>query len=476
MDRRTLLKTLATMGVAALAGCGDADGSSDRSKTPPGVSTDVSVSDGRTPAIPTATPTPDTPTATRRMPTDSCPPDCRPTEPPPTEPEPTPTQLPTPEGQLTNFPVEASDGDEVSDLVGSVESGERLAFPPGRFRWSEEVVVTAHDWGIRCHDDTVFEVPAGFGDGDNRKVLLTHDGDRIADNVHLENLTFDSPGRASPSVHISVENEGRVDGLHYRMNGPLSTNRQENAFRGYVENASGRLVVEDLRQFNNGDLGGYGGGNTRVGIYVPPTSWGTVFFRNPVLQGFPNNACYVSRQPGTVVIDGGLILNNNVSAVRVSGSVLVRNTTVYIDIDRYLDGDGKIDQADHNTRGFWGDNRKAGNDGGLVTGVSCILKSYRASSGLATILQNPKMRIQNSQFLLDADIKCVQAFDGEISIAECGFDGSSAGSTAGVGDITGPGGKIARNIDPGTVPVKGRQAKFDWSWTHPETPGRPADE
>jgi len=436
MDRRTFLRAAAAVGGVVVAGC---------------------------PSGEDATPEDGGPASERMRPTDAA---------TPTETSPTAEQTTEPEG-LRDVVVDPTVGEDVSDRVASIQSGERLVFPAGRFRWTEEVRVTADNWGIRCHEDTVFEVPTGIGDGNERRILLTHDGDRTADDVRLENLTFDSAGRAAPAVRVSVRNSGYVDGLEYLMNGPLSDQHQENGLRAYVEDPDGWLEIRDYRQFNNGDIGAYGKGDSRVGAYVPPSSRGTIVLRNPVLQGFPNNACYVSRQPGTVTVVDGLLINNNVSAVRVSGSVVVRDTTIYIDVDRYRDGPGRIESSAHNTRGLWGDNRKKGTDGGLITGVSCILKNYQRCSGLATILENSWMTVANTQFLLDTDIECILADDGQIYVDNCSFAGDSSDATAGIGDISGSGGHIAPNIDPGDVPVKERDPEFDWSWTHPETPDRP---
>lgn len=449
MDRRTFLKAV-TAGTVVLAGCQDQDqrnpGASPRqSPTTEPTQTAQANSTPRTTQQPTTTTT-ETATATSE------------------------------ERDLTTVGADVADGEDVSDVIRAIDSGERLVFPPGRFEWREGVQKTADHWGLRCHDETVFEVPEGIGDGDGRQLLATFDRDRTADDVQLENLTFDSAGRAAPSIAFGVRNTGRIDGLRYRMNGPTTVHEQENGLVAFVENDDGRLYVNNYRQYNNGDIGGYGNGNTRVGIFVGPRNKGTVNLRNPILQGFPNNACYVSRHPGTVHIDGGLLTNNNVSAVRVSGGVVVRNTTIYIDTDHYLDGPGVISGAQHNTRGVWGDSLKSGSDGGYVTGVSCILKSVRRSTGLATMLQNRKMSVRNCQFLLDAEVECVRASSGEIEIRNCSFSGHSDDSTAGVGDITGPGGHIASNIDPGAVPVLGRNAGFDWSRTHPLTPGRSAQE
>jgi hypothetical protein len=436
MNRRTTLKTLVTLGVPGVTGCSTV-GSWPR--------TEPDVQNRTSEATRSGDPSPVRSTAD------------------------TATTDGTPRQETI---ADVAEGEEVSGVVGNVDSGEVLVFPPGRFRWTDLAVVTHDDWGVRCHPDTVFEVPAGWGDGDMGLVLKTVSSSGVADNVLLENLTFDSSGRAAPHVRLGVRSAAHVDGLHYRMNGPLTNQQHGNGITAFVERSSGTLRIDDYRQFNNGDLGAYGGGDSRIGIYVGSRNEGTVHLRNPVLQGFPNNACYVSRQPGTVIVDGGLLMNNNVSAVRVSGNVAVRDTTVVVDVDRYLEGAGVIQASAHNARGLWGDSRDIAPRGGHISGVSFVLNSYRRSTGLIEVRRNPHMTVRDSQFLLGASIVAVRADTGPITVAECDFVGGSTASTAGVGTITGAGNHVGPDIDPGAVPVERRSAEFDWSMTHRETPAR----
>lgn len=370
--------------------------------------------------------------------------------------------------------ADVTPGSDVSGVVGDVGSGEVLVFPSGQFSWSEPVTVTAEHWGIWCQEDTVFTVPPGTGTGESAELLSTHGRDGIADHFHLSNLTFDSPGRAAPGIRLGARSAATVSDLEYRMNGPLSDGEQENGINAYVKDPGGYLEIGDYEQFNNGDLGGFGDGDSRIGIWVGPRNEGTVSIRNPVLQGFPNNACYVSSQPGTVVVEGGLLANNNVSAVRVSGGVTVRDTTIYIDIDRYLEGPGVLDADAHNTRGLWADARGAGEAGGTATGCSLIVNSSRWSSGLVTNVKNPRMTVEECQFLLNADIEGVRATDGRIVVRNCAFDGVVCGTTAGVGDIRGSGNAVAPWIESGDVPVHGADGhEFDWEQTELESsPGR----
>lgn len=441
MNRRRFLARAATGSAVVLAGC-QSDRSTNADGTPTSSSTD---------------PPPGT-TATD-------------------EPPGTATGTRTPKGaSLELVEPDVAQGEEVGPVVEAIEPGQLLSFPPGRFRWGTTAHVTVDEWGIRAHDDTIFEVPAGLGAGDNDRLLSTHLARGTADEFFLENLTFDSPGRAAPGMILAARNRAAVDGLHYRMNGPLSDQMHENGMKTYVENPSGELRITDFRQFNNGDIGGYASGESRVGVWVGAENQGTVHLRNPVLQGFPNNACYVSRQPGTVIVEGGLLMNNNVSAVRVGGGVEVVDTTILVDVDRYRTGPGRIDAAAHNTRGVWGDSRQAGRPGGIVRECSFVVRSYQRSTGLATILDNPGFQLDGCQFRLDADITAVQADAGEIAVADGQFTGTATGATAGTGDITGTGADIAPNIEPGAVPVTGHDATFDWSLTHPETPGRSSRE
>lgn len=423
MNRRKFLERATAVGIAGVTGClegGSSDSNSDKSPT------------AEAPSTPGETPT-QTPQSDQQKPTPQ-------------------SRLAVDTSNMTEIAVDLAEGEEVTDVINDITDGQILVFPSSRFKWSDSAVITTDNWGIRCQKQTVFEVPSGIGDGAPAELLKTHDGSKTADNFILENLTFDSPDRAAPALYLGVRHNAHLAGLHYKMNGPQSNRWQENGLRVFVKDPDGRMLIDDYTQFNNGDLGAYGNGKSRIGLWVGRRNAGTVHVRNPVLQGFPNNACYVSRQPGKVIIEGGQLMDNNVSAIRVSGGVEVHGTTISIDIDRYLEGPGVVEGSTHNTRGVWGDNRESGTDGGLVTDSVFILKSYRSSSGLATVLENPRFTVRNCTFVLDANIDSIVADVGEIVVENCDFGGMSFGSTAGVGNITGFGNRISMNIDPGDVP------------------------
>lgn len=380
---------------------------------------------------------------------------------------------------MTEVHVDVSEGEEVSGIVENVSEGELLVFPSGTFTWSERAFVTIDDWGIRCQPDTVFEVPAGLGDGGGGELLKTK-YHSACDNYLLENLTFDSPGRAAPRVTLGARNAAHVKGLHYKMNGPTSDQQQSPGMWVAVENESGVFKIEDYRQLNNGDLGGYANGDSRVGCYIGPAHVGTARFVNPVLQGFPNNGFYVARQNGTVIIEDGLLMNNNVAQVRVSGGVEVYNTTLYFNIGRYLDGPGVLEADAHNTRGFWGDT-KSGEfpHGGLIKNCDVIAEDVRHGTALALAgSDNEYITVEDTQFLNNDDDQwtyLAKADTNELRSNNCTFDGTTTQQLAD-GDVVGSDNNVYQELDPGTLPVASTSDyQFDWSDTHSETPGRVYD-
>ncbi|WP_255196456.1 hypothetical protein [Halorarius litoreus] len=379
---------------------------------------------------------------------------------------------------MTEVQVDVSEGEEVSGIVQNVNSGEVLVFPSGTFTWSDEVVLHLEDWGIRCEPDTVFQVPDGFGEGSKELLLKTDGGGSTSsDNYYLENLTFDSVGRSSPGMALACLEVAHINGLEYRMNGPFGNNFQTNGLAVTCKSDTGTLRIDDYKQFNNGDIGQYEG-STRIGVYARNSNVGTIHLVNPVLSGFPNNGCYVSRTPGSVIIEGGLLMNNNVSAVRVSGGVEVYDTTVVIDTDAYRDGAGQLTDGAHNTRGFWGDGNHDYSKGGLISGCDVILQSYERSTGLVSNgFQNDKLDVRDTQYLVNASLDGVlQAGDNVIDVDNSTFDGGSTGSTLGTtdtGSITGSSDNAHPDFDFGAVPIASTDNYgFDWSLTHPETPNR----
>lgn len=364
--------------------------------------------------------------------------------------------------------VDIEDGDEVSGIIESVADGEVLVFPAGQFRWSETVNKVANNWGIvgQPHDRTVFMIPE-----DDFRFMNTALGSsvtgRASENLLLKNLTFDSPGRANPSLRLGVESMGHVENLHYRCNGMIRTGSMENGVLAFVQDEEGDLTLRNYKQHNNGRLSDYNSGDGRVGLWTGGGHFGTAQVINPVLTGFPNNACYVGRTSGTVNIIGGYLANNNVSCVRVSGGITVRGTTMELDIDSYLDGPGETTGGvgGYNTRMIWGDRRGAGSPGGLVQGCSFVLRSYDNSQGLVHMLDNPHLTVRESQFFLGDQITAVDTSSDEITLSNNVFDGD-ASATAGVGTIHGRNNCVVEGIDPGDVPTIDRNCEFNWARTH----------
>lgn len=379
--------------------------------------------------------------------------------------------------KMTETLVDVDDGDEITGIIEEVSDGELLVFPEGEFRWSRTVLVTADNWGIRGqpHDGTVFMVP----EGNTGRELIDYHLRTIAgssltnpagDNILLENLTFDSKGRTNPGIRFGVRTRGHIKNLHYRCNGTIGSERMPNGMNAIVQDEDGHLTIQNYVQHNNGRLSDYNGGDSRTGIWTGAGNFGTVTVIHPVLTGFPNNACYVSRTPGHTNIIGGYLANNNVSDVRLSGAITVQGTTMELDTKAYAKGAGETTGGnDYNTRMVWGDTREtARGPGGLVKNCSFILQSYDYSQGLVDILENPYITVRNSQFLLNDEITAVSADAGEIILKNCTFTGD-APATAGSGDITGNNNCVSEGIDPGTVTINPNRScnKFKWDRVHP---------
>lgn len=400
------------------------------------------------------------------------------TDPPRPEPNPGTPSSPRPTSNvvdmqgMTMVSVDVSERTEVSSVVGNVTDGEILMFPPGRFTWSDKVIVDSEEsWGIRCHEETEFEVPVGWGDG-KKQFLLDID----SDNYLLKNLTFDSQGRAAPGIRVRAKNRAHIDGLHYLCNGPTSIQNQTNGINVRADTSDSLVRVDDYRQFNNGDLGGYAGGDARTGVWVGPGNKGTVRLVNPVLAGFPNNGCYVSRTQGRVVIEDGLLINNNISQVRMSGTTRVYDTTMIFDVDRYVRGPGVFQGDIHNMRGIRGDTgglSAVPGTGGVAKNCDFIVQSIQNSSGLAFPGDNERIKLEDCQFLVNVPLTGLRAeADGnEMEVIGCTVDGTISNTAFGAGDLLGSGNRIHPHIPPGTLPVADTEDyAFDTSRIHPETP------
>ncbi|WP_436926718.1 PKD domain-containing protein [Halosimplex amylolyticum] len=384
---------------------------------------------------------------------------------------------------MTEVQVDVSPGDEVSDIIDNVQAGELLVFPSGTFQWSSAVQhIGRTDFGIRCQSDTVFEIPAGWGDSTQlgtQQILDLSD----CDNFLLENLTFDSPGRAAPGMKLQCDTAGHVKNLHYACDGPLSHDAHDFGMVPYVSDPNGLLLIENYRQHNNGDIGGYGSGDSRGAVWTGRAHEGHIYFSNPVLSGFPNNIFYTGRTTGQITIEDGFLANSNVSAVRCSGTTTVRNTTVYMDIDTYMDGPGTLNEGAHNFRAFWGETGGGvGEPGGTIENCDVVVESLWYSSSLFNIEDAEYMDISGTQVLLDSENLNIR--DGvvvdhdsvESTLENCRFDGVDTEVPLGDGPLGGSNIYANPDMNHGTLPVTSTtDYAFDWSTVHPETPGYTGD-
>lgn len=289
-SRRRLLRGAATVGLAALAGCGGTDRPE---TTSPGAGTTAGQ---RTTGPGTAT------TAGTGG-----------------------TRIPYADAYRTAVDVveagaDPDGGDPINPVLEELAGDDTLLyFPEGRYLMDDS-------WNIREFTDfamvgdgaTVVPEPGYTG------YLLVIGWKGVTRNVRFENFTFDfrRPDTGARPLQVLAD-----DGLLVRD--VTVRGRQEvgqGMMRFDVTSPGGEGLVERLRLPD-----GAAADTWTAGCLVGSMSVGTLTLRDCEAVGFPNNGLYASPAPGRVRVEGGYFANNGIASVRLSGDSVVRGTHIRCD-------------------------------------------------------------------------------------------------------------------------------------------------
>ena len=226
---------------------------------------------------------------------------------------------------------------EVADADGRLD-GTLLEFPPGVYRLSDGFSVS----------------PAGaFGIVGPRAVFRLDSGLRCEVRIYglsrgiIEGLTFDQrAGRAAVSVLLRTDGHVDVRELTYRGAAPALGDGQGALLRPVAANREASIRIDGLRATGGTNAGshhwvspgppppGHVNGGI-VGAFVGLAHEGVVQFVEPELRGW-ENGLYASRTPGAVQVVGGTFVNNNNTAIRLSGAAsFCDGATIVLDATRW---------------------------------------------------------------------------------------------------------------------------------------------
>ncbi|WP_273835815.1 hypothetical protein [Halococcus sp. PRR34] len=225
---------------------------------------------------------------------------------------------------------------ERADAAGDLD-GVLLDFPPGTYRLSDGFSIS----------------PEGaFGIVGPRATFRLDSGLRCEVKIHglsrglFEGFTFDQrAGRAAVSVLLGTDGHIDVRDLTYRGTAEAVADDQGALLRPVAENRTASIRIDDLHARGGTNAGSHAwvgsdpppnhvaGGI--VGVFVGRANEGVVQFVDPVLHGW-ENALYATRTRGAVQVIGGRFVNNNNTAVRISGAEsFCDGATIVLDARRW---------------------------------------------------------------------------------------------------------------------------------------------
>ena len=225
---------------------------------------------------------------------------------------------------------------ERADAAGDLD-GVLLDFPPGTYRVADGFSISPdRTFGI-VGSRTVFRL-----DPDLRCELKIHGLSRGL----FEGVTFDQrAGQAAVSVLLRTD--GHIDARDVTYLGAAEAvdDNQGALLRPVATTETASVRIDDLRARGGTNAGSHAwvgsdpppdhvpGGV--VGAFVGRANEGVVQFVDPVLRGW-ENGIYATRTKGAVQVIGGRFVNNNNTAVRISGAEsFCDGATIVLDAGRW---------------------------------------------------------------------------------------------------------------------------------------------
>lgn len=237
--------------------------------------------------------------------------------------------------------------DTVPILESVVDDDTLIVFPPGEYRMESTFMFTNYsNFGIIgvSQEGTRFVVPDSFED-DTLFILGTQV--QHGDNLLLRNFEVDiTAEETGPGIIITwVDKRAVLEDI--TVTGQMW--KGEPALSLGTTDPDATFNVRRLYAPEGNDPAGEGGGSGHgaTGIFVHSDSEGVIRIEDCTIGNFTDNGVYASSSNGRVIVEGGYYHNNNVSNVRLGDEGVVRDATIRIDEEVYLDGEA------NNQQGIW---------------------------------------------------------------------------------------------------------------------------
>ncbi|SEP22540.1 Right handed beta helix region [Halogranum amylolyticum] len=229
-------------------------------------------------------------------------------------------------------------GDSITPILDDVlDDNRKIYFPPGEYYVDEGIRFTDFEklW-LYGEDATIVPAPADEFDGADHIFKLGTDY-APGDWLHIGDLTFDFTAENTGVRAIQAQvNDCYIHDVDFvgehdaGTHGPMLVDiidEDSIAAVDRVRMPDGGAWTENTEQ--DGDPVVRWG---PTGFIVSPYHNGTLWVRDCVIGGFPDNGLYDSGKDGTVVVKGGQFENSNTASIRLDGyRSMIDGATITVD-------------------------------------------------------------------------------------------------------------------------------------------------
>lgn len=325
---------------------------------------------------------------------------------------------------LINAGADPTGATDITPILGNIAADNTLILvPPGDYLLGSQWTFNGYNrFAIVARDGATFRIAAGATTTSTPTWILG-EGLATGGELLLENLTFDtSTDNAGMAVRAHVDRRLIVDGME--VNG--QNYHDTPCLQPSVTTPNGMGVVRHLRlpDGSEPDWVGTSLADAPTGVFVAPAHTGTIRFEDCHIANFPNNGLYASGAEGTVIVDGGRFVNNNVENVRVSDGGIVKNATIVQDAVPANYGTTELNQ-----RGVWaysGTVRIHDCTFVMGTGSDASAKSILVSADAEhTAIENCNFKMAGSRWAVRANAPAAGVENRGVVIDGCSISGAA---------------------------------------------------
>lgn len=234
---------------------------------------------------------------------------------------------------VSDLGLDDSGGSAVESTINSAAtSGTRITFPSGTYRLGGQIAVSASNVDLVGDGDATFVVDSGITGN-----VVRFNGDS---NVGFRNFTIDqSADDCSAQTAFNISDGLVVEDIEFA--GYSDPDDSGKKLVPQIQSSSGSGVVRRCVMTDGTEVGDQSVSHNDThkqqydgGFWAGPDHIGTVYIFDCQAANWSDNALYMSRTNGGVVVAGGRYANSSISQVRVSHEDSFVGGGVFIEIDK----------------------------------------------------------------------------------------------------------------------------------------------